>query len=862
MRRQIFGFVALSILVLSILLSIPDPIAQSADVSAPSVQWSKDYDGASANCVITTSDQGYLIGSSPLISTPDTVLELIKTDSAGTQVWLQTYPGFPGNVLVEQTSDNGYILAGTTADNPSKFFAAKIDSSGVVVWNTTYSDAKIDRVTHLVKTSDGGFAIFGDSIDSGYSVFGALLVKADSFGQLMWNHTYSGQRDLMPNGLSQTSDGGYVLEVTTTYFDFSVWLIKVDALGNTQWYRPFQGYQVETGLTQIYGSDMISTVEGGYFFISRISWYQANISSYASAALAFKTDANGDQQWNQTYSNLYSEAIQTAGEGYVLGQASSGMIILSQVDGLGNLQWNGSYSVTADSNARFVIATSDGGFALTGTSQNRAVLIKLEPAASTSPVQLPQAIPHAMANATILSQILIPGVGATSTIQTSDGGYAVVGQVSNIEGQAYSLLVKTDSSLNIQWNRTIQFDVDTYMSFVLQTQDGSYAVVGEIGTDAGWAMQFVLAKYSSSGQLLWNQTYPLSASHDIYNYLEGFIQTIDGGFLFAATTSYADTLAPYMVRTNSSGDLIWAKSLTSASGVPFIGIAVASLVQASDGGFTIIGSDRPHSAISSSYFELLHVDTNGNVTWSESYGNQNGEFHSSVGGGITTSDGGYLLVGSYTLSYSSPYSVLLVKTDSLGNLVWTQMFDQVPISSAGAIRQTGDGGYIFSSSTDRFICLVKVTSTGQFQGILTIDTIFRENYGDSIADVRVDSGGAYIIAGQYAGFNNSVYDDIWLAKLTLYLGDISPTPSPTITASPTPNSTPTPTQNPTRTATPVPTQTSNPTPINTTPAFTEKPSPSPTIPELNQTLAVTLTILLITALVAVIKKSAKKGVSE
>jgi hypothetical protein len=798
MSKQLFCYIVLMFLILSFVLFTPCRVAKSVDASAPSVQWSKTYSGASASYVITTSDQGFLIVSSPLISPPGTVLELIKTDSAGNQVWLRNYPGFPGGVLVVQTSDGGYVLAGTTTDYPSKFFAAKLDSLGTIVWNTTYSDARVNRVTHLIGTSDGGFAILGDSINVDYDNQGALLVKADRFGNVNWNHTYSGQRDLMASGLSQNSEGGYILEVTTTYFDFSVWLIKTDASGNTQWYRSFQGNQAGPEVTQIYGAVALSTSDAGYLLLSQISWYQVNISGYASATLAIKTDANGDQQWNQTYSNLYRNAIKTTDGGYVLGQASSGSVILSKIDELGNMQWNGSYSVTADRTARFVTTTSDGGFALTGTSQNYALLVKLAPAALAPPVQLPPAVPHAKANATILSQMFVSGVGATSAIQTSDGGYAVVGQVSNIVGQASSVLLKTDSSLNVQWSRAIRFDADTFMVMVVQTQDGGYAVVGEKGTDAGWQTRFVLAKFSLTGQLQWNQTYPLSAPSDMYNYLEGFIQTSDGGFLFAATTSYSDTGPPYMVKTSRTGNLIWAKSLTTASGAPLWGIAVSSLVQSADGGFSIIGSDSPHSAISSSYFELIHLDANGTTLWNKSYGNQNGDFHSSVGGGIATSDGGYLLVGSYTLSYSSAYSVLLVKTDSQGNLVWYQTLDGVPIMGAGVVCQTVDGGYVFSSFTARFPCLVKVTSTGQFQGILTLDTIFKENYGDSVADIKASADGAYVIAGQYADLNNTVYDDIWLAKLA--------------------------------------------------------PLPLPTIPELPQTIAVTLAILLITASVIATRK--------
>jgi hypothetical protein len=867
MKRRLYGYIAFILLLLSVTLYVPAIFVQSADASAPAVEWTKTYSGASATTVIQTSDQGYLIVSSPLISSPDTVLELIKTDSAGNQVWLKTYPGFPGGVLASQTSDGGIALAGTTSD--SKLFLARLDASGVILWNTTFSDSYSDSFTRLILTGDGDFAILGSTVNYVTDNYGALLVKIDSGGNLLWNQTYGGTQQISPFGLSQTSDGGYVIAASTQYFGFSLWLIKTDASGNTQWYRPFQNNRMGPEVTQIYGATALGTNDGGYFLLSRISWYQANISGYASTCLAFKTDANGDQQWNQTYPNIYSTVIQTGDGGYVLGQASSGTVVLSKIDGLGNMLWNGSYSYTADSNARFVITTSDGGFALAGTSSNHATLTKLAPATSAPPVQLPPAIPHAQANATILKQMLFPGLGATSTIQTSDGGYIVVGQVSNIESKAYSVLLKTDASLNIQWSRIINLDPDTYMSMVVQTQDGGYAVVGERGSDAGWATRFALAKFSSTGQLQWNQTYPLSASRDMYNYLEGFIQTSDGGFLWAATTSYSDTGAPYIVRTDNVGNLMWAKSVTTATGAPLVGIAVSSLVAVSDGGFSIIGSDRPHSAISSSYYELIHLDANGSTLWTKSFGNQNGEFHSSVGGGILTSDGGYLLVGSYTLSYSSPSAVLLVKTDSQGSLLWYQSLDNYPVNGAGVVCQTGDGGYIFSGFTDRFACLVKVTGVGQVQGIITLDTIFPETYGESVADVKASADGAYIVAGQYAGLNNTVYDDIWLAKLTLYPGDIPPTQTtpPTITPTPTPTPAPTPTPTSTSTPSPSPLPLSSPTVSPTAtpsispsttptqnPTSTANPSPSPKVPELPQTLSITLAILLVTASALATKK--------
>jgi hypothetical protein len=771
MKKHLFGYIAFMVLLLQIMLSTPYRFAQPANASAPAVQWSKTYAGASASSVIQTSDQGYLIVSSPEISSPGTVLELIKTDPAGNQVWLRTYPGFPGAVLAVQTADGGYAIAGTaTLQNRNQFFLAKLDSSGATAWNNSYSDTNNDAVSNLIISSDGGYAVLGNTINYTTDDYKALLVKVDSYGNQIWSRTYGGSNHFSVYGLSQASDGGYVIAAATEYFDFSLWLIKTDASGNTQWYRPYQGDRVGSEFTQIYGAAAFSTADGGWFVLSEISWYQANISSYASAVLAIKTDENGDQQWNKTYPNLYTAAIQTSDGGYVLGQPSGASAILSKIDGLGNLLWNGSYTNTPGTNAKFVIATADGGLALVGVSSNHAMLTKLAPSASAPPIQLPPAVPHSVANASVIQQTFFSGVGATSVIQTIDGGYAMVGQVSNIENQAYSVLLKTDASGNAVWSRPISFGTDTYMSVVVQTKDGGYAVAGEkkVNYPLG-PSQFCMVKFSSTGQAEWNQTFPTTSQYSYGDYLKDFIQTSDGGYALAGTTEYYSGYidALLMVRADSAGNLLWNKTMVAAGGTQ-LGTEVSSLFQTGDGGFSVIGTDDSYGSSLASAFKIIHLDAAGNVLWAKTFGNQNGNADSYTHDGILTSDGGCLIAGAYRPSSDSPNYALLIKTDSLGNLVWYRIFDYWQLYDADAVCQTPDGGYVFSSFTDRYACLVKVNSQGDIQDIMTLDTIFENIYSPIVPAIVVRSDGAYVIVGHYIGLNNTAYDAIWLATLASF----------------------------------------------------------------------------------------------
>jgi hypothetical protein len=869
MKRKILGYAGFIILLFSFILAAPFSLIQSALASAPEVEWTKTYAGATGSSVIKTSDQGYLIVSSPQISTSDTLLELIKTDSTGNQVWLKTYQGFPGNVQVIQATDGGYALAGVLSiSNKDNLFLAKLDFAGAPIWNFTFSYDDRNNVSHLIQTSDGGYAMLGYTVNYATEQFKCLLVKVDNSGNFVWNQTFGDSRSYSAFGFSQTNDGGYAIGVTTQYFGYSLWLIKTDSLGSVQWFRPFQGNMVESQFTQIYGNAALATNDGGYFLLSQISWYQANVSTYVSAGLAIKTDANGDQQWNKTLQNTYSNVVQTLDGGYVLGKGGGNSIILSKIDGLGNIQWNGSYPSTTDYYGNFFAIASDGGVVLTGTSQNRALLTKIAPTDPAPFIQLPQAIPHGVANATIIKQTFVSGLYSKSIIQTLDGGYAAVGQISNNDFEASAILLKTDASLNVMWSKPISFGTDTYMSVVVQTKDGGYAVAGQKKINfPGGPSQFCMEKFSSTGQSLWSQTYTTTSQYSYGDYLRDFIQTNEGDFVLAGITEYASGFidALHIVKADSIGNLVWNKTVLAADGTR-LGTTVSSIVQTDDRGFSVIGTDDSYGSSLPSYFKIIHFDADGNVLWAKTYGDQNGDANSFAYDGILTSDGGYLVVGTYYPSASLPHHVLMVKTNSQGSLSWYKIFDEWPLYTVGAVCQTLDGGYVFSSATDRFPCIVKVSPMGDIEGIVTLESIFENVYTIDLPAVIVSSDNNLATSGRFTGLNNTIYNNIWLSKIAMFTNNSAPTPTPPSTSTPTPTTIETPTPSPTAKPSPSITPTQEPAPTSTqTPAPTvqpteiQTPTPSPTIPEFTQTFTTILVILItmFAATIATIKRTKK-----
>lgn len=120
---------------------------------------------------------------------------LVKTDSSGNLVWEKTFGGTGwdyGN-SVKATGDGGYIIAGYTKPSGAAHedvYIIKTDSSGNLVWETTFGGADSDYSYDVQVTGDGGYIIAGTTLSSGAGFADVYLVKTDSSGNLVWEKTF------------------------------------------------------------------------------------------------------------------------------------------------------------------------------------------------------------------------------------------------------------------------------------------------------------------------------------------------------------------------------------------------------------------------------------------------------------------------------------------------------------------------------------------------------------------------------------------------------------------------------------------------------------------------------------------------
>lgn len=279
-----------------------------------------------------TLDGGFIIaGTTNSFGSGGSDGYLIKAGPSGTMEWYKTYGGSETDEFfsVQQTSDYGYILAGSTESfgfGSSDAFIIKIDSTGQEQWQRTFGGSDIDYAQSIQETSDGGYIICGTThsfgSNEGYS--NILLIKVNSYGHLEWQKTF-GESNWADEGNSvwQTRDGGYIVTGSLRMYSaglLGTWqmgLIKTDKDGNMMWTKEFGGVGKDIGRS------VQQTKDRGFIIAGETTSYGAGQEDL----YLIKTDPNGDMDWGLTFGGKASDfgcAVQeTVEEGFVIAGTTS-----------------------------------------------------------------------------------------------------------------------------------------------------------------------------------------------------------------------------------------------------------------------------------------------------------------------------------------------------------------------------------------------------------------------------------------------------------------------------------------------------------------------------------------------------------
>jgi len=281
-------------------------------------EWRKTFGGINrdeGNSVQQTTDGGYIISGTTFVKQFNPDLWLIKTDSNGEEEWNKTFGGNRGDYggSVQQTSDGGYIFIGSffSVEKNQDIWLIKTDSNGEEEWNKIFGqEGNFEMGYSVQETSDGGFILLGEDFDTKSMVY---LIKTDSQGNLMWENNGN---EGYPYGFQQTTDGGYIISV----WEHPIYeLIKTDSYGIEEWNKTFGGSLGDVGLS------VQQTTDGGYIITGYIG------TNGSSDVWLIKTNSQGTEEWNKTYGGGDSDG------GHSVQQTSDGgFVIIGKTFSFGN----------------------------------------------------------------------------------------------------------------------------------------------------------------------------------------------------------------------------------------------------------------------------------------------------------------------------------------------------------------------------------------------------------------------------------------------------------------------------------------------------------------------------------------------
>ncbi|MBE0572786.1 MAG: T9SS type A sorting domain-containing protein [Ignavibacteriaceae bacterium] len=337
--------------------------------------------------------------------------------------------------------------------------------------------------------------------------------------------------------------------------------------------------------------------------------------------------------------------------------------------------------------------------------------------------------------------------------QTSDDGFILVGTTDAFgSGLDDVWLIKTNSSGDTLWTKTIGGSDYDYATCVHQTNDGGYIIFGETNSFDPNFWEGYMIKTNNSGTTLWTK----HLGDYAYYFIEEGVEIPDSGYVFVGYTKIGagDPEDLWLVKTDSAGDIIWTKTYGGVERD-----LSSSINRTSDGGFIIAGSTE---SFGTGDFDgwLIRTDSNGNLIWSKTYGNTEDNYANDV---RQTDDGGFIIAGS-TEASNNYHDAWLIKTDYNGDTLWTRSWGSDGHDGAMSVVQTSDGGYVWTgyrkiSTFNQDLWVVKTDLNGNAQWSKTYGGTFN-NVGRSI---NKNSDGSLIIAGEYYSEVTNTRD-IWLLK--------------------------------------------------------------------------------------------------
>lgn len=386
-------------------------------------------------------------------------------------------------------------------------------------------------------------------------------------------------------------------------------------------------------------------------------------------------------------------------------------------------------------------------------------------------------------------------------IQTSDDGFLIVGGSSSNDFDAIQnhggydgLVIKTDSSGNIVWNKCFGGSQDDQIFCVVQTNDGGFLLGGGAKSNDGDLTSNIggydvwIVKISDSGSIEWQKTYGGTQSDAAYSVI---IDNFGNYILLCRTFSNDSNVTGnhgngdlWVIKIDSAGHLIQQKCLGgSNSDYAFSMTSIANNYYILATTFSYDGDIPLNHGLDDLW--LVVIDNNLNIIRSRCYGGTLDDF----GYGINSMNNETLEIVGHTYSNDGDiYGIadtvmgnyLWLELDTLGNIIHSINYGGASSDEGRNISPKNNGNFIISGASASMNGQVSGSHGGSDFWILETDptgNILQENcfggFGsDYPYDLKLTNDGGLVVAGHTSDNSGNVsgfyggFTDFWVLKLS------------------------------------------------------------------------------------------------
>jgi len=328
---------------------------RSVNAQAPPIQWQKCFGGSGSDqsrSIYQTTDSGFIIAGYSASADGDVTglhgsaadYWLVKISASGTMLWQKCIGGSGSDLAysIAQTKDKGYVVAGYSNSNDGDvsgnhgswdYWVVKLNDTGGIQWQKSLGGSASDIPRSIQQTNDSGYIIAGASASINGDVTGnhdsadCWIIKLSALGDTQWERSYGGSRGDGGVSIKQTPDSGYIVacssnspdgDVTGNHGDYDVWILKLSAAGAIQWGKSYGGSGAD------YAEGILLTADGGYIVAASSNSADGDVTGNHGGFdyWLLKLSAAGSIQWQRSYGGSNDEFAasiqQTSDSGYIV----------------------------------------------------------------------------------------------------------------------------------------------------------------------------------------------------------------------------------------------------------------------------------------------------------------------------------------------------------------------------------------------------------------------------------------------------------------------------------------------------------------------------------------------------------------